>query len=184
MFHHGNFHQAPLAAALDGLRLALLSSAQLGQTRLGALMDPHRTGLTPFLADGPAGSNGLMITEYTAASALAALRAAATPVTGRQRGAVARRRGARELRPAGRPANHGRDRGLPHRRCGRAGRGGSRAAPGRPGRRPRPRCSPRFGAVAAALPAETADRPLEDDLAIAIALVDSLGEFSRAESTQ
>ena len=29
VFHHGNFHQAPLAAAVDAVKIALFSSGQL-----------------------------------------------------------------------------------------------------------------------------------------------------------
>jgi histidine ammonia-lyase len=79
--HHGGFHQASLALAVDHARLALLGTAQLSTARLGALSEPAFTGLPPFLADGENGSSGVMITEYAASSALAELRAAAQPVT-------------------------------------------------------------------------------------------------------
>ncbi|WP_248963440.1 aromatic amino acid ammonia-lyase [Sphaerisporangium perillae] len=77
--HHGGFHQAPLGLALDHLRLALLHTAQLSTARLGTLVEPAFTGLRPFLAEGPAGSSGVMILEYAANSALAGLRNAAHP---------------------------------------------------------------------------------------------------------
>ncbi len=80
VFHHGNFHQAPLALALDGVRLALLSNAQLSTARIAALCEPRLTALSPFLANGAPGSSGAMIIEYTAASALAGIRALAMPV--------------------------------------------------------------------------------------------------------
>ena len=93
VYHHGGFHQAPLAAALDAVRLAALSSAQLGAARLANLMEPRLTGSSAFLADGPADSSGLMITEYVAADALSVVRAAATPVAG---GGVTISRGAEQ----------------------------------------------------------------------------------------
>jgi histidine ammonia-lyase len=80
VFHHGGFHVGVLALAGDRLRLAVLQTAQLSSARLGALAEPALTGLRPFLADGEQGSSGTMILEYTAASALAALRHAAYPV--------------------------------------------------------------------------------------------------------
>jgi histidine ammonia-lyase len=79
-WHNGNFHSAPLALALDGLRAALVQTAQLSAARLATLMDPAYTGHHPFLADRP-GSSGALILEYVAQDALAELRLLATPVT-------------------------------------------------------------------------------------------------------
>jgi histidine ammonia-lyase len=76
--HNGGFHVAYLATALDTMRSALAQAAQLSQARLANLVDPALTGLTPFLADAPP-SSGVMVLEYVAASALAELKAAATP---------------------------------------------------------------------------------------------------------
>ncbi|MGV9562308.1 aromatic amino acid ammonia-lyase [Streptomyces sp. NPDC003480] len=79
--HHGGFFAAPLGLALDGLCLALLGTARLSIARLTALGRPDLTGLTAFLASGPASSSGTMILEYTANSALADLRACAAPAS-------------------------------------------------------------------------------------------------------
>ncbi|MDA3645717.1 aromatic amino acid lyase [Saccharopolyspora indica] len=79
--HHGGFHTAQPALAMDRLRLAVLATAQLSAARLSMLDEPDRTGLRPFLAAGPQGSSGVMLLEHGAASALAELRAAAFPVT-------------------------------------------------------------------------------------------------------
>ncbi|MEV0698974.1 aromatic amino acid lyase [Saccharopolyspora sp. NPDC050389] len=79
--HHGGFHAAGLTLALDRLRLAMLSTAQLSAGRLAMLTEPDMTGLRPFLAAGPPGSSGIMALEYGAGSALAELRAAAFPAT-------------------------------------------------------------------------------------------------------
>ena len=79
--HHGGFHQASLALALDQARLAVLGTAQLSTARLGVLAAPSFTGLPAFLAEDAEGSSGIMIVEYAAASALAELRGAAQPVT-------------------------------------------------------------------------------------------------------
>ncbi|WP_327185635.1 aromatic amino acid lyase [Streptomyces sp. NBC_01334] len=80
-YHHGGFFAAPLGLALDAAGLALLQTAQLSAARLTALGDPGLTGLPPFLGGGPATSSGTMILEYTANSALAELRSAATPAS-------------------------------------------------------------------------------------------------------
>jgi histidine ammonia-lyase len=79
--HHGGFHVAYLAQALDAVRLALAQACQLSLARLSMLCDPSMTGLAPFLADGRPGASGVMTVEYVVASALAALRARATPAS-------------------------------------------------------------------------------------------------------
>jgi histidine ammonia-lyase len=79
--HHGSFHAASIALALDTLRLAVVPFAQLSTARLAHLMDPPLTDLPAFLAAGAPGSSGLMIAEYVAADALARLRAEAAPAT-------------------------------------------------------------------------------------------------------
>ncbi|MFJ6985376.1 MULTISPECIES: aromatic amino acid lyase [unclassified Streptomyces] len=80
-YHHGGFFAAPLGLALETANLALLQTAQLSAARLTALGDPALTGLTAFLATGPASSSGTMILEYTSHSALAEVRAGAAPAS-------------------------------------------------------------------------------------------------------
>ena len=80
-YHHGGFYAAPLGLALDAADLALLGTAQLSAARLAGLGRADLTGLPAFLAEGPAGSSGTMILEYTAHSALAELRASAAPAS-------------------------------------------------------------------------------------------------------
>lgn len=77
--HHGGFHVAYLAQSLDSTRLALAEAAQLSLARLSMLCAPENTGLPAFLASGRPGASGVMVVEYVVASALAELRAAATP---------------------------------------------------------------------------------------------------------
>lgn len=77
--HHGGFHAAYLVQALDSLVLAVAQSAQLSLARMTMLAEPAYTGLHPFLGDGTPAASGVMIVEYSAASALAELRALATP---------------------------------------------------------------------------------------------------------
>ena len=81
VLHNGNFHGAYLALALDSARLALCAGAALSPARLAALTEPERTGLRPFLADGPDGSSGILVLEYTASAALAELRQLAAPAS-------------------------------------------------------------------------------------------------------
>jgi histidine ammonia-lyase len=77
--HHGAFHAAYLAQALDGLLLALAQAGQAGLGRLTMLADPGFTGAPPFVSDGTPGSSGTMVVEYVAGGALAELRALAAP---------------------------------------------------------------------------------------------------------
>jgi histidine ammonia-lyase len=79
VLHNANFHMAHLGLGLDSLRIALYQTAALSVARTTTLLEPAITGLTPFLATGPAGSSGLMILEYVAQSALADLRQCAMP---------------------------------------------------------------------------------------------------------
>jgi histidine ammonia-lyase len=80
VLHHGSFHAAPIALALDTLRLALVPFASMSAARLSHLMEPGLSGLSPFLAVDAPGSSGVLIAEYLAADALARLRADAAPV--------------------------------------------------------------------------------------------------------
>jgi histidine ammonia-lyase len=78
--HHGGFHQAYLALAVDSALLALVGSAHTCASRLAHLLTDPATGLPRFLAGPEAGSSGLLILEYAAASAMALIRdAAAAP---------------------------------------------------------------------------------------------------------
>ena len=77
--HHGGFHAAPCALALDAVRLAVVSFAGLSAARLSHLMAPRLTGLSPFLAVDEPGASGMLIAEYLAADALGRLRAEAMP---------------------------------------------------------------------------------------------------------
>jgi histidine ammonia-lyase len=77
--HHGGFHGAYLAQALDAVASALAQSAQLTFARCCLLNDPALTTLPAFLSDGTPGASGAMIVEYVAASVLGALRLLAAP---------------------------------------------------------------------------------------------------------
>jgi histidine ammonia-lyase len=77
--HHGGFFTAPLTLALDQLGLAVLGTARLSAARLSALGRPELTGLRSYLADTSSAGSGMMILEYSAASALAEVQACAAP---------------------------------------------------------------------------------------------------------
>jgi len=79
VWHNGNFYTAYVGLALDAVRAALFQTAALSAARLGTLVEPFFTGLTPFLATDPPGSSGIMILEYVAQSAIADIRRLAAP---------------------------------------------------------------------------------------------------------
>lgn len=79
VWHNGNFHAAYVGLALDAVRAALFQTAALSAARLGTLVEPSFTGLPPFLATDPAPSSGVMILEYVAHSAVADIRRLAAP---------------------------------------------------------------------------------------------------------
>jgi histidine ammonia-lyase len=79
VWHNGNFHTAYVGLALDAVRAALFQTAALSAARLGTLVEPAFTGLAPFLATDPAPSSGIMILEYVSHSAVADIRKLAAP---------------------------------------------------------------------------------------------------------
>lgn len=76
--HHGGFHQAYLALAVDASLLALVGSAHTIASRISHLLTDAASGLPRFLAGPEPGSSGLLILEYGAASAMALIREAAS----------------------------------------------------------------------------------------------------------
>jgi len=79
--HHGGFVTARLSATLDALRQATYPVLALSAARLAALVNPSLSGLPAFLASGPAGSSGVMILEYLAQDVLARARILTSPVS-------------------------------------------------------------------------------------------------------
>jgi histidine ammonia-lyase len=82
--HHGGFHAAYLALAVDTTLLALSRSSQAVQSRISHQLTDRDSGLPLFLADDASGSSGLLIAEYVAASALSVIREAASTPAGVQ----------------------------------------------------------------------------------------------------
>ncbi|WP_443073052.1 aromatic amino acid ammonia-lyase [Streptomyces sp. NBC_01451] len=80
-YHHGGFYQAQLALALDHFRLAVTQVARLSTSRLSTLNEPAFTRLRPFLADHEPAASGVMILEYAAGAALGDLRAFSAPAS-------------------------------------------------------------------------------------------------------
>ena len=80
ILHNGNPHAAPLAGAIDHVRMAVAQSAALIAARVSTLLDANFTGLAPFLAQRPGPDSGALVLEYTAHAAAAEVRSLVTPV--------------------------------------------------------------------------------------------------------
>jgi len=77
----GNFHGQALAYAADMAASLCADMAAISERRVDRLLDVARSrGLPAFLSPQPGVNSGLMIAQYTAASSVVALRAAAAPL--------------------------------------------------------------------------------------------------------
>lgn len=64
----GNFHGEPLAFAMDFLGIALSEIANISERTVDRLVNPHVSGLPPFLVEKSGLNSGFMISQYTAAA--------------------------------------------------------------------------------------------------------------------
>ncbi len=64
----GNFHGEPVALVLDYLAIALTDLANISERRIEKLVNPHMSGLAPFLARDPGLNSGYMIPQVVAAA--------------------------------------------------------------------------------------------------------------------
>jgi histidine ammonia-lyase len=176
-WHNGNFHTAYVGLALDAARAAIFQTAALSAARLGTLVEPAFTGLAPFLATDAPPSSGIMILEYASQAAIADIRRLAGPAA---LGSAVLSRGVEEH--AGfstQSARASADAAAAYRivvaselvAAVRALRlRGIRPASGP--------LAEAFDLAARALPAETADRPLDRDLARAGRLLPALAALA------
>jgi histidine ammonia-lyase len=173
--HHGQFHTATLAAGLDAVRGALIPVLSLSAARLGLLMRPDMTGLRAFLAAGPPGSSGLMVSEYVVQDLLAEMRVGMQPTVagtltislGLEEHASFATQGARSLRTMTR---------LAPTLLAAELVAAVRALRLAPERLTDGIARQAFETAARVLDADLADRPLGEDLARAAELLPSLGE--------
>lgn len=77
----GNFHGAPVAAALDFLAIALTDLASIAERRVEVLMDPAFSGLPAFLARAPGLQSGFMMHQVTAAALVSECKTLAHPAS-------------------------------------------------------------------------------------------------------
>ena len=64
----GNFHAEPVALAADYLALAIAEIGSLSERRIALLIDPHLSGLPPFLVKEGGLNSGFMMAQVTAAA--------------------------------------------------------------------------------------------------------------------
>ncbi len=64
----GNFHGAPLAAALDFMAIALAQLGGISERRIDRMVNPLTSDLPPFLARSPGLESGFMVAQVTAAA--------------------------------------------------------------------------------------------------------------------
>jgi histidine ammonia-lyase len=77
----GNFHGQIPALALDGLAIGITSLAAVSERRVERLLNPHLSGLPPFLARNAGVNSGLMMAQVTAAALVAENRILAHPAS-------------------------------------------------------------------------------------------------------
>jgi len=176
-WHNGNFHTAYIGLALDAARAALFQTAALSAARLGTLVEPAFTGLAPFQATDPPPSSGIMLLEYVSQAAIADIRRLAAPAA---LGSAVLSRGVEEH--AGfstQSARASTDVVQAYRivlACEPvAAVRALRLSGVRPDAAP---LAEVFGQAAGTLPADTADRPLDDDLALGERLLPRLAALA------
>ncbi len=173
IWHNGNFHTAYVGLALDAVRAALFQTAALSAARLGTLVEPAFTGLSPFLATDPPPSSGVLILEYVAHSAIADLRRLAAPAA---LGSAVLSRGVEEHAGFSTQSARATTDGIDAYRIVLACElvAAVRALRLRQRTPSRPALATAFDEAAVALPPGTADRALDKDLATAQRLLPGL----------
>lgn len=64
----GNFHAEPVAMAADTMALSIAEIGALSERRTSLLVDPHFSGLPPFLVKNAGVNSGFMLAQVTAAA--------------------------------------------------------------------------------------------------------------------
>jgi histidine ammonia-lyase len=77
----GNFHGQPIALAMDFLSIAVAEIANISERRVNRLVNPHLSGLPPFLTTDGGLESGLMIAQYTAAALVSENKSLAHPAS-------------------------------------------------------------------------------------------------------
>ena len=77
----GNFHGQPVALASDHLTIAIAELANISERRVEQLVNPHLSGLPPFLATDSGLESGFMIAQVTAAALVSENKVLAHPAS-------------------------------------------------------------------------------------------------------
>ncbi len=77
----GNFHGEPLAFVMDYLGIALAEIASISERTIDRLVNPHVSGLPPFLTGNSGLNSGFMIAQYTAAALVSENKVLAHPAS-------------------------------------------------------------------------------------------------------
>lgn len=77
----GNFHGEPIAFAMDYLGIALSEIANISERTIDRLVNPHMSGLPPFLSAKSGLNSGFMIAQYTAAALVSENKVLAHPAS-------------------------------------------------------------------------------------------------------
>ena len=77
----GNFHGQPVALAADFLAIAVAALAQISERRIERLVNPHLSGLPPFLSRRSGLHSGYMLAQYTAAALVSENKVLAHPAS-------------------------------------------------------------------------------------------------------
>lgn len=77
----GNFHGAPVAAALDFLAIAVTDLASISERRVEGLMEPEASGLPAFLTPRAGLQSGFMMHQVTAAALVSECKGLAHPAS-------------------------------------------------------------------------------------------------------
>ncbi len=77
----GNFHGEPLAFAADAMSVALAEIANIAERTIDRLVNPHLSGLPPFLISKSGLNSGFMISQYTAAALVSENKVLAHPAS-------------------------------------------------------------------------------------------------------
>ena len=75
----GNIHGAPIALAMDHLKTAMVTAANIAERRIFRMTHGDLSGLPSFLVQGNGLNNGLMLAQYTAASIVSECKGLAFP---------------------------------------------------------------------------------------------------------
>ncbi|BAS26116.1 histidine ammonia-lyase [Limnochorda pilosa] len=77
----GNFHGQPVAIAMDLAAIALAEVASISERRIERLVNPHLSGLPPFLSPNGGLNAGYMVAQYAAAALVSENKSLAHPAS-------------------------------------------------------------------------------------------------------